>query len=386
VLFTSEGDAEYTLWLEAVIRPRFSKVVVFPRMNETDRVELEAIRLHKELNFDSVVGMSEADLLRAAYLREYLGIPGVDSKAMLLFRDKARMKAHAVQAGIPIARYAEVDHVTEVQKFIDDYGYPVILKPLRGRGSAETRMIRDALSLDAYLSEGPFSKSLGLPTLLVEEFITGDIYHVDGWWSGSKPQVLSASRYINTCLDFVGGSVLGSHTLKDENPLRVRLLEFARYVLEKFPTPNNSLFHIEIFVTRDDRLVLCEVACRLGGNGINDEVTLTTGVDIRLEYLAVEFGNGRKSTRVVPLSPSVVAGRLLIPPRPGKLVEFPRDCSHPSVLRYDCRGVADRTYSKMSMSNDEIASFLIRTDSEKEMSNAIQELSAWFDRGCKVSV
>jgi biotin carboxylase len=356
-------------------------------MNEMDTVELEAISRHAEVPFDRVVGMSEADLLRAAHLREYLGIPGANVQSTLLFRDKAMMKAEALRFGIKVARYRQIESSVELYRFTHDHGYPVIVKPLRGRGSSGTEMIRDDSDLRRFLSSGPFAKSFGLPALLVEEFVEGNIYHVDGWWSEESARVMSASRYVNSCLDFVGGSFLGSHTLSEESPLREKLVSFAKRLLESFPTPKNCLFHIEVFVTPSGDLVLCEAASRLGGNGINEEVRLSTGVDIKMEYLRSEFG---QITLARPTAPQAkgekIIGRLLVPPMPGKLSHFPSECSHPAVLNYACRGVVGRSYSKMTMSNDEIASFLVETDSEIQMQGVLSHLAEWFTQSCEVVV
>ena len=70
-----------------------------------------------------------------------------------------------------------------------------------------------------------------------------------------------------------------------DNPDRERVAQFATRVIEAFPTPPDCMFHLECFLTPGGEIVLCEVACRLGGNGINEEVRLSYDVDMKIEWL-----------------------------------------------------------------------------------------------------
>lgn len=120
-------------------------------------------------------------------------------------------------------------------------------------------------------------------------------------------------------MDFVGGKSLGSYTLSGSNSLYRPLCEFSRYLLEQvFPTPVHSLFHIESFVGKDDQIMLCEIACRLGGNDLVAEVELAYGVNIVEAYLQAEF----KSHRLCgdALYPKQVGGRFQLPPQSGQLI------------------------------------------------------------------
>ena len=58
--------------------------------------------------------------------------------------------------------------------------------------------------------------------------------------------------------------------LSDENPIKSRMIDFTRDLLERaLPMPENGLFHVELFHTPDDQILLCEAACRLGGCIVN---------------------------------------------------------------------------------------------------------------------
>ena len=179
---------------------------------------------------------------------------------------------------------------------------------------------------------------------------------------------------------------MGSYVIGGENPDRERLARFAsRVLLEAFPTPRECMFHLECFLKDDGEIVLCEVACRLGGNGINEEVRLSYGVDMKLEYMRSQFlGVGACDVRTTPKGlGDQVAGRLLISPRNGRLESIPAVCTESFVLDYQARGKPGGEYTAMSMSDDDIANFLLVGPNESELRKRIFGLHEWFDKNTR---
>jgi hypothetical protein len=388
VLFTSQGTEQHRSRTNAELADVFRSIHFYDDLGTNDRVELDAIALHAKVPFTRVVATGEDDLLRAARLRELFGVPGPSSAHVLVFRDKLLMKKCATAAGIPVARHAEVQTMTDVVAFVRQVGYPIVVKPLRGMGSAETRVIRSDAELGAFADGRPFGSNLGLPHLLAEKFVEGALCHVNGLVLGGRMQVVSASRFIHTALEYVRDqSFLGSYVMGAESPDRERLAAFAtRVLLEAFPTPPECLFHLECFLQDDGTIVLCEVACRLGGNGINEEVRLSYGVDMKLEWLRSQcLGVAACNVRSTPkqLGGSQLAGRLLISPREGRLEAIPEACSESYVLEYEARGRPGCDYHPMNMSDDELASFLLVGPNEAELRRRILALHEWFDQNTR---
>ncbi|MGH7295001.1 MAG: ATP-grasp domain-containing protein [Polyangiaceae bacterium] len=387
VLFTSEGTEEHRARTLGELSDVFRSIHFFDDLGTNDRVELEAIRLHEESPFTRVVATGEDDLLRAARLRELFGVAGPTSADVLVFRDKLLMKRRATAAGIPVARHAEVQTMTDVVAFVREVGYPIVVKPLRGMGSADTRVVRSDAELAAFADRRPFGRNLGLPHLLAEKFVAGALCHVNGLILGGRLQVVSPSRFIHTALEYVRDqSFLGSYVMGAGNPDRERLAAFAtRVLLEAFPTPGECIFHMECFLKDDGEIVLCEVACRLGGNGINEEVRLSYDVDMKLEWLRSQLlGLGACNVRTAPEGlGSRLAGRLLISPREGRLEAIPAACAESFVLDYRTRGRPGCDYHPMNMSDDELASFLLVGPDEAELRTRILGLHEWFDKNTR---
>jgi biotin carboxylase len=385
VLFTGTGTEEHRARTRAELGDIFASIYFFDDLGTADRAELLAMDLHAEAAFTRVVATGEDDLYRAARLRELFDVPGPSSSDILVFRDKVEMKRRAMAAGIPVARHAVVQTMTDLARFAraPDVGYPIVVKPLRGMGSAETHVIRSDEDLARFADARPFGKSLGLPHLLAEKFVEGALAHVNGLVLGGRMQVVSPSSFIQTALTYVRDqSFLGSYVMGAENPDRERLAAFAARVLDAFPTPPECMFHMECFLTPSGEIVLCEVACRLGGNGINEEVRLSYDVDMKLEWLRSQLlGVSACHVREAPRRLGrELAGRLLVSPREGRLEAIPTECKESYVLEYRTRGRPGTDYHAMNMSDDEIASFLLVGPDEAELRRRILALHEWFER------
>lgn len=375
-LFTSAGTKSYRSWLSTWQPKPFKQVEFFSDYATNDLIELQAIKLHQQQPITKIIPMAEADILRAAHLRERLNIPGQTVANATLFRDKVKMKQQAQKAGIAMPRFTVISNTLDLLDFIAEVHYPVVIKPILGRGSLNTFLIKDPHDLANKLAQGFISNTGRYTDLLAEEYIDGQIYHIDGLQLRQSIHTLSVSKYVNNCLDFVNGSYLGSYTLADHNPLKVKILNFCQDVLtQAFILPENALIHMEVFVDRQENIKLCEIACRIGGNGINDEVALRHGIDIKMSYIRAESG---LPERFSDRAHDGLAARLLIPPKEGRLLSIPHACEDEQVIRYQARGEAGKFYQKMQMSNDEIANFLLTGKNETEVQQKIQELAAWF--------
>lgn len=377
-LFTSRSSS-YMDFLHTHLKGIFKHIEFFDNYPNNDTVEIKLFEYAKKYNIKNIIPMTEADVLRASKVREKLGIAGLSYTNALKFRDKILMKELAREFNINIPRFRRIKDTVDILEFVEEVGYPIIIKPILGRGSLNTLIISNQGELIALLNGGLISDTSRYTDLLAEEFLDADIYHIDGLQLNYQIKVMSVSKYINNCLSFVGGSYLGSYTLDMQNPIRNTLVHFSLHLLsEVYPLYKNALFHIEVFVGRDNKISLCEVACRIGGNGINDEVKLQQGVDIKMEYIKEECGLENIVNHNDKLT-HPIAGRLLVPPREAKLISFPEKCDISGVIRYQFRGRKDNKYKKMAMSNDEIANFLIISSSENEICEKIAHLSSWFD-------
>jgi hypothetical protein len=118
---------------------------------------------------DRVECLWEPGILLAARIREAVGAPGLGVEASIPFRDKERMKQTLDRAGLRTPRHRRATTAAEVRDAAAAIGFPVIVKPIAGAGSADTHRVDDAAHLERVLP-----RLLHVPEVSVEEFIEGE--------------------------------------------------------------------------------------------------------------------------------------------------------------------------------------------------------------------
>lgn len=93
---------------------------------------------------------------------------GFMRKDIKKIRHKSVMKRYYKKAGVKVARYYLVKSLKGCKKFIDEVGYPVIVKPDSGVGASDTHKIKNEEELKAFLATNP-------KNYIMEEFIEAEV-------------------------------------------------------------------------------------------------------------------------------------------------------------------------------------------------------------------
>ena len=185
----------------AAKRATFGEVYTVEKYSESGKVESITYKLHTHNPFERIIAIDEFDLLRAARLRTFLGIPGQNYESAEIFRDKALMKAVFTNREIPTAPFLKVDSATDLIEASLQLGYPFVLKPRRSAGSEGVRVISSGEVLHAILESSSEFTELHNSFLLAERFIDGDMYHISGLVEGGEVVVCWPSKYYGSNLN-----------------------------------------------------------------------------------------------------------------------------------------------------------------------------------------
>ena len=118
---------------------------------------------------DFIESNNEYWLAQDAKLRTDFNIKtGFLSKDVKKIRHKSEMKKYYKKAGVKVARYYLIGTLSGCKKFIDEVGYPVIVKPDSGVGASDTHKIKNEDELKAFLSTRP-------KNYIMEEFIDAEV-------------------------------------------------------------------------------------------------------------------------------------------------------------------------------------------------------------------
>ncbi|MGA5267393.1 ATP-dependent carboxylate-amine ligase [Streptomyces lydicamycinicus] len=343
-------------------------VHAFDDYDTNQLVEKTALRLAREHAVTAVFARAEADVVRAAQLRDLLDLPGQRTASALAFRDKVVMKDHLVGGPVEIPAYRALDSAYTALEFIAEHGYPVVIKPLSESGSLGAAIIRDEAELDAYLAR-PWRGASE-----IEVFVPGQMYHVDGLVVNGEVVFAHPFRYLNDCLSFRANDWVANLPLTPQDPVHDRLLKAARAVLAELPTPPHTAFHAELWITPDDRTVFCEIASRTGGGMISSMVRHAFGIDLDKEWLYAECG--LPSTLGTPAYRPT--GALCIPPSNGVLSRLPSGDEPACVKEVALTGTVGQEFHGGVKSGLFLAGYVVGGDTEEDVAANLENVAAWF--------
>lgn len=267
--------------LPARVRPYLHDYVQVPGLFDEQRSLAPLVEYARRIGVDRVETLWEPLVLLAAALREALGIPGMDRHTALGFRDKPIMKERLLPAGVRLPRFARADTVEGVLAAAATIGYPVVLKPVAGAGTADTWRVDDEAEARAKLAT-----MTHVPEVSIEEFIAGEEFTYDVVAIEGRPVFESVTQYHPPPLQ--------SRTIEWISPAQVTVrdphipalevgIALGRSVLAALHM-GTGFAHLEWFKTRSGEAVFGEIACRSGGGKLMDAINYANDIDIYREW------------------------------------------------------------------------------------------------------
>lgn len=251
------------------------KKIIRPGENSVEK-EVISIIENENINFDIVISLSEYELRGAAVIREYFNIPGKSVKDTDLVRDKILMKECVKNIGIAVPRNMYLIDFLNSKNLL--WLGKIVLKPIDGASSENIKVFDNIDDLRIKVRNkktGIYSIDQGvIDGFEVEEFIEGNILHIDGIVKNNEIKLIIPSRYIGTCLDFANGYPLGSVQIEASESL----IEWSKKVLEAVKLSDGS-FHLEVIESKN-QLVFLEVGNRVGGADVVAATEYISGVHL----------------------------------------------------------------------------------------------------------
>ena len=239
---------------------------------------------------DRIVALDEFDLENAAYLREHLRIPGMGLTTIRYFRDKLAMRGKAQGSGVPVPEFIHVLNHQALNDFMARVKSPWLLKPRSQASGIGMKKINEPHELWPYLDQLGDAQS----NYLLEQFVTGDVFHIDSIVSERQVVFAEAHAYgtppLNTSHD---GGVFTTRTLPRDSAEAKALYRLNREVIESLGLVR-GVTHTEFLRAREDgKFYFLEIAARVGGAYITDVVEAATGINLWREWARLEVGSGK---------------------------------------------------------------------------------------------
>lgn len=348
-------------------------VYAFSNYDHNGLIEKKAFEIARHYNLIAIFARAEADIIRAAQLRELLNLRGQKIASALAYRNKVIMKDFLGNAGVFLPNYQRLDSAYTAIQFIEKYGYPVVIKPYSESGSLGINIVRNEEELNSYLAQ----KKSG--NMEIETFIDGKMYHIDGLIIDREIVFIHPSQYINDCLSFRENKYSGTCTLSLSDPMYKPLVEATRIVLMSLPSPEHMAFHAELWKRNDGQLVFCEIASRTGGAVISNIISHSFGINLDKEWLYAECGLPR--TFGTPFYKP--GGGVLIPPLNGILEHLPIGHEPDCVREAQYCGVVGQRFQGGVKSGLFLAGYVVDGRTETEVIENISVVASWFSNEAK---
>ena len=271
-----------------------------------DDLILGASHLARREQIDRIVPLDDFDLEKASALREHLRIPGMGETTTRYFRDKLAMRVKAEGEGLPVPAFVHVLNDERIREFCRRISPPWFLKPRSQAGAIGIRKINGEDELRAVTEALGDERS----TFLLEEYVAGDVYHVDSIVYEREVLAAIPSKYGTPPFDVShGGGVFTTRLLDREADEAMALIDLNRRLLASLGLVR-GVSHSEYIRGRDGRLVFLETSARVGGAHIADLIEAATGMNLWAEWAKVEIAGGKAPYAVPPLA-SDFAGLLV---------------------------------------------------------------------------
>ncbi len=201
------------------------------------------------------------------------------------------MRAEAREAGVLVPEFIHILNYDDLREFMSRVSAPWLLKPRSQASGIGMKKIHNPDELWPLLDQLGDQQS----HYLLEQFIPGRVYHVDGIVSENEVLFAEAHAYGAPPLDVSHqGGVFSTRTMPRDSA-EVLVLKDIHQKLVAGLGLVRGVTHAEFLKAHaDNRFYFIEIAARVGGAYISNVVETATGVNLWREWAHLEVGAGKQ--------------------------------------------------------------------------------------------
>jgi biotin carboxylase len=342
-------------------REALEEVVTMPPGLTVEQILNTVSWIARSRRFDRIVALDEFDLETAAQVREHMRIRGMGVTASAYYRDKLAMRIGAQESGFLVPEFCRVLNYDELRAYMDHVPAPWLLKPRSEASALGIRKIDEPEQLWRALDELGDRQS----RFLMEQFVPGDIFHVDSIVSDGKVVFSVAHQYGRPPMQVMHeGGVFTTRTVDRESPHWTKLTALNAHLAPALGMAR-GVTHAEYIRAHADGLYyFLEIAARVGGAFIADLVETSTGVNLWREWARLEVASLRGETYDLPPAYESYAGSVLCLAQTAE----------PDTTAFDAPEIVYR------MKKHHHAGLIVRSDSPDRVRELLEEYSNEFAR------
>ena len=256
-------------------RESLADLVAIPGKTSVQSYLAAASRVAEQRRVSRVVALEEYDIVTAAHIREHLCVPGMGTSTARCFQDKLTMRAKACEQRLPQPQFVPLLNYEAIDAFMKRITAPWMLKPRIGASAMGIKKLHEPEEVWRAIAElnarEAFHETAAFH--LLEQYIPGDVYHVDSLVEGGRILFASVERYGAPPFEVSQfGGVTLSRTVRHDSEERRKL-----------------------------RFYFLEVAARVGGAYTTDTIEAASGINPWREWAGIELGTAERPYILPPV-------------------------------------------------------------------------------------
>jgi biotin carboxylase len=277
---------------EAWPRDSIDEIVAVPD-HATPEMWLDAITgLARQRRLDRVVALEEYDVMNAALVREHLRVPGMGTSTARLFRDKLAMRVKASETGVRVPAFVPLMNDADIAAFMDSVPPPWVLKPRMDVSAIGIQKLdrHDLVWHAVRALDARPALTERASYFLLEQFIGGEVFHVDSLVQDSRIVFASVSQYRRPPMEVAhNGGVFVTSTVRRDSHIDRALVATNERLIGAMGFRRGATHAEFIRSSVDGQIHFLEVAARVGGAFIADMLEAATGTNLWCEWAKIEL-------------------------------------------------------------------------------------------------
>ena len=264
---------------EAALTEVFADLTCVEDAHDAEQL-IAAARMLKEKHgsLHQIVTAQETLLEPVAQACEALGLHGMTVETVRRALDKSCLKRILEQAGIKTARDCLITESADARRFVDDIGFPVVLKPLGGSGGLATWCIRSVEQLELALGLMQPSPE---NAVLAEVYLQGQELCIDTITIENEPRFYSICCYRPSILEALENPQVQWTCVMPREMSGDRFRDFIEQGLKavRALAVGNAMTHMEGFLLEDGGLSFTDATLRPAGARIGPMLAFAYDMD-----------------------------------------------------------------------------------------------------------
>lgn len=251
------------------------------------------LSIAKEEQIDGVVGNNDPAMTMVAYIAEEMGLVGNKPEDIISIVSKSSFRDLQKQAGLYCPKHFETDECPNIEADLEDFKYPIIVKPTLSAGSQgttkifsanQTERLYDAFQTCKQLSRNgkvTIEEYVDMPSL---EVIEGDVFVMNDeiLWNGLFTTRRSQMAPMIP-MNYIFPAIISQEKL-------AVVKEKVSFAFKEAGIRHGE-YNIEMYFTKEDELFIIEINPRQGGNKLPQLIFKHSGIDYNKLLVTTAMGD-----------------------------------------------------------------------------------------------